>query len=125
MLKETLNATQSPDEPRRRCFTDTESDLYVWYDDSGQVIQFQLCYDKGPAEKAFTWSLAQGVVHHGVDDGSRSGSFSAKGTPILTARQPLDMAPLVTLFREHGRKLEHDLYEFVLQRLVESAPGRA
>jgi hypothetical protein len=124
MLKETRNAQQPPGEPRRRCFTDADSDLYVWYDDIDEVVQFQLCYDKGPTEKAFTWSKTYGVVHHGVDDGSRSGSFSFKGTPILTSPEPLDVEPVIRLFRQHGQKLEHDLYEFVLRRLEESAPGR-
>lgn len=117
MLKETLNAQQPPDEPRRRCFTDRDSDLYVWYDDTDQVIQFQFCYNKGPEERAFTWSHAHGVVHHGVDDGSRSGGFAFKGTPILTGRTPLDMTPMIAMFRERGRKLEHDLYVFMLEKM--------
>lgn len=121
MLKETLNAQQPPGEPRRRCFTDADSDLYVWYDNADQVVQFQLCYDKGPTEKAFTWSRTHGEVHHGVDDGSQSGRFTLKGTPILTGRAPLKLAPLIKFFRAHGRKLEHDLYMFVLQRLNEAA----
>ena len=121
MLKETLNAQQPAGEPRRRCFTDRDTDLYVWYDDAEQVMQFQFCYDKGPSEKAFTWSRAHGVDHHSVDDGSRSGGFTAKGAPILTGRTPLDEAPLIAMFREHGRKLEHDLYEFVLEQIGTAA----
>ncbi len=121
MLKETLNAQQPPDEPRRRCFTDRDCDLYVWYDDDGQVVQFQLCYDKGPEEKAFTWSRDHGVVQHGVDDGSQTGRFTIKGTPILTGRNSAALSPLPGLFREHGGKLEHDLFEFVLGHLNEAA----
>jgi hypothetical protein len=118
MLKETLNAQQPPGEPRRRCFTDADSDLFVWYDNDDRIIQFQFCYDKGPTEKAFTWSLTQGVVHQGVDDGAGSGSFTMKGTPILTGNRPLDIRPLIRLFQEHGRKLEHDLYEFVMEQMT-------
>jgi hypothetical protein len=121
MLKETLNAQQPPGEPRRRCFTDRDCDLYVWYDDDEEVVQFQLCYDKGPEEKAFTWSRDHGVVQHGVDDGSQSGRFTVKGTPILTGREPVAISPLPRFFREHGRKLEHDLYKFVLARLKDAA----
>jgi hypothetical protein len=121
MLKETLNALQPPGESRRRCFTDRDTDLYVWYDDSDQVLQFQFCYDKGPDEKAFTWSGVHGISHHSVDDGARGGGFTAKGTPILTGRTALDVAPLIALFRDHGRKLEHDLYEFVLEKMSQSA----
>ena len=89
-------------------------------DDAEQVVQFQLCYDKGPTEKAFTWSRARGVVHHGVDDGSGSGRFTLKATPILTGPTPLNLDPLITFFRDHGRKLEHDLYEFVLGQMNEA-----
>lgn len=119
MLTEIRNAQQPDGEPRRRCFSDADMDLYAWYDAAGSVVQFQLCYDKGPEEKAFTWSAAHGVVHHGVDDGSRSGRFTVKGSPILTHPQPLDVAPLIALFRAHGGKLEHDLYEFVSAHLAQ------
>lgn len=121
MLKEIRDAQQPAGEPRRRCFSDAETDLYVWYDDQDGIVQFQLCYDKGPDEKAFTWSARRGVVHHGVDDGSQSGRFTIKGTPILTGRQPLDVAPLLSLFRARGGKLEHDLYTFVLAHLEQVA----
>ncbi len=122
MLTETRDAQQPAGEPRRRCFSDPDADLFVWYDDAGNVVQFQFCYDKGPDEKAFTWSAAHGVAHHAVDSGSQSGRYTVKGTPILAGREPLDLAPLLALFRVHGARLEHDLYEFVLARL-EAAAG--
>lgn len=122
MLKEIRDAQQPAGEPLRRCFSDPQLDLYVWYGEGDHILQFQLCYDRGPDEKAFTWSATHGVVHHGVDDGSQSGRFTVKGTPILTGRRPLDVAPLISLFRTHGGKLEHDLYQFVLTRL-EAAAG--
>lgn len=121
MLKEIRDARQPAGEPRRRCFSDADTDLYVWYDADGAIAQFQLCYDKGPDEKAFTWSAPHGVVHHGVDDGSMSGRFTMKGTPILTGPQPLDVAPLRALFQARGAKLEHDLYAFVLAHLEQAA----
>lgn len=117
MLTEIPNAQQPAGEPRRRCFTDAALELFVWYDEADRIVQFQLCYDRGPAEKALTWSRVHGAVHHRVDDGSRSGRYAAKGAPILAEHEPVDMAPLLALFREHGRKLEHDLFEFVQGRL--------
>jgi len=116
MLKEITNVRQIEGEPLRRWFSDPQLDLFVWYDEHGDILRFQLCYDKGAGERALTWCRDNGFSHHGVDDGE-GGIYEMKGTPILVADGVPDSVRIAGLFREHGRKLEHDLYEFVFARI--------
>lgn len=116
MLKEITGVTEDDAEPRRRWFSDKKMDLYVWYDDNGTVIQFQMCYDKGPGEKALTWDEDGGFVQQAVDDGE-GGLFRMKSSPILTERGRTDTGHALQLLNGLGAKLEHDLYQFITGKL--------
>lgn len=116
MLKEIRKIRQSEGEPRRRWFTAPLLDLYVWYDGDDNVVQFQICYDKGPDEQALTWKQGQGIVHHAVDDGE-GGIYRMKSTPVIVADTRYDAGRIAGLVKQHGAKLEHDLYEFILSHL--------
>jgi hypothetical protein len=116
MLIEVTNTREIEGEPRRRWFWDHAVDLYVWYDDAGEVVQFQICYDKGPNEKALNWNRGTGLSHRGVDDGE-SGVFRMKSTPILTGRSELDLVAVRRVFEPAAGRLEYDLHEFILQKL--------
>jgi len=116
MLTEVTQTRQNAGEPRRRWFTDRAVDLYVWYDDGGTVLQFQICYDKGPAEKALNWNAGSGLSHRGVDDGE-SGIFRMKSTPILTGRTDLDLDAVRAAFASVAGTLEYDLHEFIMHKL--------
>ena len=119
MLQEIHDIRQIEGEPRRRWFTSPELDIYIWYDDKDNVNQFQICYDKGPGEQALTWSREGSIVHHSVDDGE-SGIYRMKSTPVITGDTGYDPARIAGLIRQHGGKLEHDLYEFILNRIPEA-----
>jgi hypothetical protein len=55
MLREVLMVRQIPSQPFRRWFTDSQHDLYVWYDDRRKdIIGFQFCYEKRKDEQALT-----------------------------------------------------------------------
>ena len=116
MLREIINIRQVEGEPKRRWFSDTELDLYIWYGDDDTVIQFQICYDKGPKEQALTWREGEGIVHQAVDDGE-GGIYRMKSTPVITGASRYDAGRIAGLITRHGGKLEHDLYEFILSRL--------
>ncbi len=116
MLKEIQNVTRLEGERLRRWFSDPALDLYVWYSDNDIICQFQLCYDKGPKEKAVTWEQDKSIVHHSVDDGE-SGIFRMKSTPILTDDAEFDLGEVKALYQNLGSKLEHDLYQFILDKL--------
>lgn len=116
MLKEITDVAADDTEPRRRWFSDKIVDLYVWYDDSDIVIQFQICYDKGPDEKALTWTRDGGFIQHAVDDGE-GGLFRMKSSPVLTKRGRADTRHALQLLKGRGAKLEHDLYQFITGKL--------
>lgn len=117
MLEEISEIRQIEGEPRRRWFTDPILDIYVWYDEDDNVIQFQISYDKGPGEQALTWRREDGIVHHSVDDGE-SGIYRMKSTPVIVADTGYDPTRIADLIKQHGGKLEHDLYEFILDRIT-------
>jgi hypothetical protein len=117
LLQEITNLRQIEGDPRRRWFADAVLDLYVWYDDEDNVIQFQICYDKGPGEQALTWKKEQGFIHHAVDDGE-GGIYRMKSTPVILEKTRYDGGRIPDLIKQHGGKLEHDLYEFILSRLT-------
>lgn len=119
MLKEVQAAKQPAGEPRRRWFESPKLDLYVWYDEGDDIIQFQICYNKGPDERALTWNRDAGLSHHAVDDGEGR-VFHMKSTPVLAASADFDAGALRGLFEEVARKLEHDLYEFIIDQLERS-----
>src|SRR5690606_34560979 len=98
---------------------DPAMDLYVWYDGTGAIQQFQLCYDKGPEEKALTWRRDGGLEHHRVDDGE-GGVLRMKSSAMLTEDAGPAATAVQAAFAEAGRKLEHDLYEFIMNILTGS-----
>ena len=116
MLTEVTETRQVEGEPRRRWFTDPAIDLYVWYDAANRIIRFQICYDKGPDEKALSWDAAAGFSHTGVDDGE-SGVFRMKSTPILTGSAELHLDAVRRRFAAAAGRLEHDLHEFIMHKL--------
>lgn len=120
MLKEIHSAKQVAGEPRRRWFVSPQLDLYVWYGPQDDVIQFQICYNKGPDERALTWMRDEGFSHHAVDDGEGR-VLHMKSSPVLAASTEFDPAALRRQFTKAARKLEHDLYEFIIHQLDRSS----
>ena len=116
MLHEIQDVRQNPGEPRRRWFSDPDLDLYVWIGEDGDIVQFQLCYDKGHDEQALTWRSDTGLSRHAVDDGE-GGIYRMKSTPILTGAELSGADGVRRTFIDAGQKLEHDLYQFILDRL--------
>lgn len=73
MLSYRVNAV-SMSEPnellRKQCRpirTDHEYfELIVWFADDSTIWGFQLCYDRGRSERAFTWTAADGYSHNRI-----------------------------------------------------------
>jgi len=67
---------QKKGEPHRRWFADEYFDLLVWEDETGEIVGFELSYDKNRDQRALTWEKQKGYHHFKVDDGeSRPGKF--------------------------------------------------
>ena len=108
--------TQQAGEPRRRWFAGAAMDLFLWLGQDGGVVQFQICYDKGPGEKAVTWTAGQGLRRHAVDDGT-GGVLRMKSSPTLVPGGDVDLEPVCSLFEQQAGKLEHELYTFIMRHL--------
>ena len=115
MLSEIRNPRQIPAEGFRRWFTDEYFDLIVWYNKSGRLIGFQLCYDKDQRERALTWTLAHGFQHDRVDSGEIPGH--SKMTPIIVADGAFDAGKVAKRFREASTGIEPGIASFVSARL--------
>ena len=119
MLREIVNVKQLKDEPRRRWFSSASLDLFIWYDDDDSIIQFQVCYDKGPKERALTWHHERGLMHHTVDDGENR-TFRMKGSPIMINDSDFDVESIVTKFRELAGDIEFSTVNFIINTIHDS-----
>jgi hypothetical protein len=118
MLKEIPNVKQPEPDSTRRWFTDSFFDLIVWYDLQQRMTGFQLCYDKGANEHAFTWKKNEGFSHHCIDDGEVTGR--SKMTPILVQDGAFDRKTVADRFLNESGSLESEIRELVYGKILES-----
>jgi len=116
MLTELKNARQVDGEPFRRWFTDEYFDLIVWQTPENTILGFQLCYDKGPGEKALTWQQTGGYTHKGVDDGEGRERYH-KMTPILIPDGSFERDPILQRFFDASYTIDPIVRAFVIERL--------
>lgn len=119
MLKEIPSCKQIPGEPHRRWFTDSASDLIIWYADNQQILGFQYCYGKTRDEHALTWREGIGFSHNNVDSGDMYGFRSDRLTPILIPDGKMNAPALFEQFTRASAKLESEIIEFICTRLRE------
>ena len=113
MLYEIPDTRQVSGEPRRRWFFSHDQDLYVWQDDSGEIVGFQLCYAKSIDEHAIYWRNDRGFSHMRVESKRRG------GTPILMVDGFFDKDAVLERFRRLSANLPGDIIRFVTTRLME------
>ena len=111
MLREIVPTAQHPGEPLRRWFYSADFDLYVWQDEAGDILAFQLCYDKGRGEHALYWKRDKGFSHLRVLDGEGRGLSSE--TPILVADGIFDSAPVLSAFLAEAGDMPAAIRDFV------------
>ncbi len=76
MIREYVGVRQNEGERRRRWFEDDFFELIVWFESSGFIYGFQLCYDINGFQHALSWKVEGGFSHNEVDMGSKSGPRS-------------------------------------------------
>ena len=54
MVMKELRSSRKPGEPERRWFHGDQLDLIVWLTEEGEIMGFQLCYDRRGKERALT-----------------------------------------------------------------------
>jgi hypothetical protein len=118
MLQEIENARQVPGEPRRRWFYSQSCELWLWFDDAGAVVGFQLSYDKLDRTRALTWKQPNQFFHTAVDTGEYH-PLKYKGAPILVADGKFDAARVGELFAEECVEVPQEFAEFVQGKIGE------
>ena len=116
MLREIKSVSRRHSEPEKRWFTSPGMDLFIWFDDEGNVVSYQLAYNKPHDEKAIVWSRESGFEHLSVDDGSRSGKHP--GSPLLVPDGIADSARLVSLLENGAGELDPSLKKFIVSGIA-------
>jgi hypothetical protein len=112
VLREISSARQVPGDEKRRWFTSENLDLYVWVDEEGAPLGFQLCYDKVFREHALSWTEGAGYSHMAIDDGA-SRPARHKGTPILIANGAFQADRILGEFRLEAASLPPEFLQFI------------
>ena len=115
MFEEFINLRQDKNGYRRLFFT-KNMDLYIWYDKKdGEIIGFQIVYEKNNEQKAFTWKKENGFTHDTVDDGDKYFNL----TPILIPDGEVKLSYLISYLESNLEIGEADIKEIVLRKLNE------
>jgi hypothetical protein len=118
MFYEITGIRQTKRNLKKRWFTCSDMDLYVWLHQEAPV-RFRLSYNKGSNEKAICWNHEQGFQHYAINTGE-SFPDKYKQTPILL--DTCDHHELTTIARNFvaaSKKLETGLSDFIYARLME------
>lgn len=116
MLREWKGVRQRPEEGFRRWFTDEEMDLIVWYENSGSVRGFQLCYGKQTDQHAVTW-MSNGTYNHAKVDDGESRPIGSKSTPILVQDGFVDATRLAKSFAGRATEIEGPIRDLVINKI--------
>lgn len=103
-------------EPHRRWFEDDYFDLLVWENELGQIVQFQLYYDKLHNQRSLTWKEQIGYLHNKVDDGeNKPGRY--KATPILVDCGVFDSNAISKKFKYKSKDIATTVSTFVFSKI--------
>ena len=116
MLREIPEPRQIRGEPRRRWFNSAAMDLYIWYDDAGAPLGFQLCYGKPYHERALTWFRPDAYSHMRVNP--TGGAGDRYGTPILVADGLFEPDTVRTDFAREAGDLPADVVSLVSDKIA-------
>jgi hypothetical protein len=94
-------------------------DLVVWYEFSGEVHGYQLCYDRFDAPRAITWTRERGFSHCFVD-GSRGRGFGM--SPVLESCKAFAWRMVLREFMERSVNLDPAIRHMVQEQIVRHGP---
>lgn len=96
----------------RRWFSSPSMDLFVWMDEGGEIVSYQLTYNKPHNEKALVWDRKKGFAHLGVDDGARPGKHP--GSPLLVKDGVFIPANIVSMISNDNGDVAPWIKEFIV-----------
>lgn len=117
MLREFKAVKQFTGEPRRRWFEDEYFDLIVWQNEGGEIIEFELSYDKSKNQRAIRWEKSAGFAHYRVDDGDRPGKH--KATPVLFSGGSFDFEKIAQFFLHASNGVNEKIVKLVHEKILQ------
>ncbi len=115
MLIEIPNVKQYEPDRHRRWFQNAFFDLYVWNSHAGELLGFQLCYEKGGDQRALRYSGELGYQHEGVDQPEDKPGRSVSA--IFVANGALDAGALGARFAQDAIQIPASIRDFVIEKL--------
>ena len=125
MLREIRGVDQRDPQRTKRWFQDDYFDLFVWQDRAGDVVRFQLCYERDTRrERALEWQQGHGYQHLKVKQ--RYGSAPGRDhSGDMALDGVLPYVALKDRFAAAAPGLPAEILDFILDKLTEYArPAR-
>ena len=125
MLREIKGVRQNEGEDQRRWFTDNSLDLYVWFNETGEITGFQLCYDKEDREKAIMWLANRGFSHTKVNFDAEVYRYagSRMHASVLVRDGFLDKDAILSRFKAESESIDPKIVEFICGKITEFKQG--
>ena len=125
MLREIRGVEQRDPQRVKRWFQDEYFDLFVWQDRAGELLRFQLCYERDTRrERALEWQRGRGFQHLAVRQ-RYSGSPGRDHSGDMALDGVLPYVTLKDRFASAARNLPPELQRFIEDKLTEYArPAR-
>jgi hypothetical protein len=118
MLREILATRQDNPDIKKRWFTDSNMDLYIWLNNETPV-NFQLTYNKQDKEHAINWNNNTGFSHNRVDSGETTTHLKYKMSPILLPDGDFDYPITAAKFLQASENIDRAIADFTYARLLE------
>ncbi len=124
-LVEHKGVRQRPDEGFRRWFVNDFFDVIVWYESAaGELVGFQLCYNRNKVERAFTWHRNKRSSHY-VSSGDDGRGRPWKATAILYGDAgPVPEEVILRLQEERG-ELDDSLLDMITKSVRDYNASRS
>lgn len=118
MLQKIRGVRQDDESKERNWFQDGFFDLFVWTGKAGEVVGFQLCYDRLNNERVLAWSEAGGFVHRRIDDGEHTPVKNM--SPIMVADGLFAAGSIAAEFGVRAAGLEARTRKFIRRKIGEA-----
>jgi hypothetical protein len=118
MLRELPHVRQVPGDRYRRWFSNEALEVVVWYEPTGSIFGFQICYDLQEEPRALTWTPKSGFSHAAVDGGEDS--VMSNRSPMLRPGAIYDAGLLDQAFHASSAGLPAPEKRFIEDKLAES-----
>jgi len=114
MLKELL--CRPDGQLRRRYFDDDWLEVFVWLDDTNQIVGFKLCYDRHEGELAVTWRKDEGFELSPVHHGEETSLYGRSQFPV-EIDLPIPFAMLLQEWQARSAQIDPEVAAIIEARL--------